>query len=230
MPCAPRDDPPSELAALCVPPEGSSAPPPEVLEQFVCGTSFVELAPSTEERALIDLFARLRYLFEWHMPEASVSDAAWASRKPIDSQTLPGPRWKAHTLASFLHAQQRGLPPQEAERIFVSICGKGGTMDVIDFAEACAQVGRRVLLPGGGREPAERGGAKENVPKSARNQHGGSRSGGRSSSKGAHGGGARKQAQSIARPARCADEPAPATLILKLLERWEHEVPALLSA
>ena len=126
--CRPRDEAPSSFDSIA--------------HKLAFGTSFVELTPSAEEAVLMSLFDRLRYLFDWHVPP----DAEWATaRKPIDSQTLPGPRWKAQTFTSFMQAQGTGLSSKECEAIFVSVCGKGGAMDILDFAEACAQVARCIF-------------------------------------------------------------------------------------
>ena len=44
-----------------------------------------------------------------------------------------------------MQAQGTGLSSKECETIFVSVCGKGGAMDILDFAEACAQVARCIF-------------------------------------------------------------------------------------
>ena len=118
-------------------------PPPP----FAHGTSFVELSSPPAEAALTALFDRLRCLFEWHSPSADDTDqgAVPSSRKPLDSQMLPGPRWKLPSFLRFLceHPGAPAVPRADAEAVFASICGKGGAMDLIDFAEALALLARR---------------------------------------------------------------------------------------
>ena len=109
------------------------------------------------------LFDRLRFLFDEHTPEASPHDAALtASRKPLDSQTLPGPRWKLPTFGRFMHTLQAmgptALSRAEADQLFQAICGKGGSMDLIDFAEACATAAQKMFGSGSSRSSGGGGG------------------------------------------------------------------------
>ena len=48
-----------------------------------------------------------------------------------------------------------GLAGPDAELIFKSVCGKGGTMDVLDFAEALGRVAARVYSTHRGAEATE---------------------------------------------------------------------------
>ena len=129
----------SDLARLCA--EGVD--PAAV---FAYGTSFVELDTSTAkpEGQLIDFFGRLRTLFDWYTLESNLPDGGY--RKNIDSQLLPGPRWKPQALARFLHTVA-GVGKDESEKLFHAVCGKGGSMDLIGFAEACGKVARRLHQP-----------------------------------------------------------------------------------
>ena len=116
--------------------------------KFAFGTSFVELDASAKgpEGSLIAFFDKLRTLFEWHTPEGMLIDGQY--RKNIDSQVLPGPRWKLPVLANFLHTVA-GIGKAESERLFQAVCGKGGSMDLIDFAEVCGRVARKLHEAGG---------------------------------------------------------------------------------
>jgi hypothetical protein len=100
--------------------------------------------------------------------------AAPASQVPLSSQRTGASSRVRSEQASRERPQARaetpgaagmreGLSSHEAEQIFLSICGKGGTMDVVDFAEACARVARRVL-PTVASESADSSSAPMAVP------------------------------------------------------------------
>ena len=66
-----------------------------------------------------------------------------------------GPRWRSATWSRFLKATglagghrasavAAGLAGPDADLLFTSVCGKGGTMDLLDFAEALARVAARI--------------------------------------------------------------------------------------
>ena len=71
----------------------------------------------------MSLFDRLRYLFDWHVPPDAERATA---RKPIDSQTLPGPRWKAQTFTSFMQAQGTGFLQRNARRSLSVFAARAG--------------------------------------------------------------------------------------------------------
>ena len=127
---------------------------------YAFGTRFVEVSPSAGEARPLELLARLRDIFEMHSPSSSVFEATWGDAKQVDSNATSsaGPRWKAPTFAKFLQsaglvgghrasAVAAGLSRPDAELLFASVCGKGGSMDVLDFAEALSRVAARLYPP-----------------------------------------------------------------------------------
>ena len=91
------------------------------------------------------LFDRLRVFFDWYMAEAADGTPSFhssASRKPIDSQVTS-------TRATLEGGQPRrlsrrvcGVPKAESDRLFQSVCGKGGSMGIFDLADVCAKAMR----------------------------------------------------------------------------------------
>lgn len=122
------------------------------------GTRFHEISMSDNERMRhLQLLARLREVFELHSPSASVFEATWgdATRQDAQATTSAGPRWKAATFSKFCltsglvgghraSAVAAGLSRLDADQIFQSVCGKGGQMDLMDFAEAIGRVAARL--------------------------------------------------------------------------------------
>jgi hypothetical protein len=126
-----------ELLALM-----GGAQPSQPLDSPAAGTSFVELTFEDEQKAIFDLFDRMRYTVEWHTPDSlDRLDPGHASRGTLlNTQTLPGPRSKANVLVAFMQSAA-GIGKSEGERIFQTVCGKGGSMDLLDFADAVLMVG-----------------------------------------------------------------------------------------
>ena len=107
-------------------------------------------------------------LFEQHTPSADLFDSTWGEVRTGDARETSGsgPRWKPSTWAAFLKsaslagghrasAVAAGLAGPDAELLFTSVCGKGGSMDVLDFAEALARVAARIYPRDEGASPAE---------------------------------------------------------------------------
>jgi hypothetical protein len=125
------------------------------------GTSFHEISPTPAEVRHLQLLARLRDIFELHSPSSVVFEATWGDAQREDAQTTSsaGPRWRAATFSRFVQAVgltsghrasavAAGLSRPDADMIFASVCGKGGTMDVLDFAEALSRVASRLYPEG----------------------------------------------------------------------------------
>lgn len=126
------------------------------------GTGFFELPIDAEDEEGFTLISRLTALFVRHTPPSvrrEEVDPRVRSMASSDSLAVPGPRWKGTApFVSFLQAG--GLLPKgfggaallpkgslsrpDVDIIVLSVCGKGGSMDVVDFSEACAKVARRV--------------------------------------------------------------------------------------
>lgn len=126
------------------------------------GTAFHEVSPNPAEMRHLQLLARLRDIFELHSPASCVFEATWgdAQREDAQSTSSAGPRWHAPTFSRFLQsaalagghrasAVAAGLSRPDADLIFASVCGKGGTMDMLSFAEALACVASRLYPQAG---------------------------------------------------------------------------------
>ena len=121
----------------------------------------------TEAEDGFELLTRLARLFEKHTPASVRREAADPTRAkyayltpPQDALTVPGPRWKGPApFGAFLQSAgilaSRGATARSAkgggtlarpdlDLIFLAVCGKGGSMDVMDFAEACIRVAQRL--------------------------------------------------------------------------------------
>lgn len=127
------------------------------------GTHFFEVRPDEDDEASLRILRRLARLFERHTPPSARREAtdprAAAQYASSDPFGVPGPRWRgpASPFAAFLQTvdlvQARGasgaatargaLARHDVELIVLSVCGKGGTMDVLTFSEACARVAVR---------------------------------------------------------------------------------------
>ena len=118
-------------------------------------------SPPPNETRHLQLLGRLRDIFELHSPSSTVFEATWGEAQREDAQgaTSAGPRWRTATFSRFLHsaglarghrasAVAAGLSRLDADLIFAAVCGKGGVMDLMDFAEALAQVARRLESQG----------------------------------------------------------------------------------
>jgi len=136
----------------------------------VYGTGFYEVMASDEAaKEGFELLTRLTTLFVEHTPPSVRREEADPSRvrslPPSDSLAVPGPRWKgAAAFVSFLQAG--GVLPKgfggggalkrpDVDIIVLSVCGKGGSMDVLDFCEACAKVARRLWPDRADDHPSE---------------------------------------------------------------------------
>eukprot|EP00908_Phaeocystis_cordata_P011827 Transcript_22782.p1 GENE.Transcript_22782~~Transcript_22782.p1 ORF type:complete len:592 (-),score=193.38 Transcript_22782:52-1674(-) len=108
------------------------------------GTNFFEVCEG-EGPSLpgLDTLQALGRAFERHSP----SDALRCATLAIDP-ALPGPRWKSMAFAKFVQTAGlvggAGLSRADVDLIFITVCGKGGTMDVMDFFEACGRVASRL--------------------------------------------------------------------------------------
>ena len=159
-----------EREAPTDPPSATSAARPHPTDG-VHGTAFHAVPMGPEEG--FELISRLASLFERHTP-ASVRreavDATRASRHaPLpDALAVPGPRWKGPApFGAFLSSAgilSRGafqakdggtLARPDLDLIFLAVCGKGGSMDVMDFAEACVRVAQRLWPERAGEYPSE---------------------------------------------------------------------------
>ena len=121
------------------------------------GTSFHEILADTAESRHLQLIARLRDIFEQHTPSSELFDSTWGDARAGDAKETSGsgPKWRSQTWARFLQttgiagghrasAVAAGLAGPDAELIFTSVCGKQGSMDLLDFAEGLARVAARV--------------------------------------------------------------------------------------
>ena len=128
----------------------------------VHGTAFFPVPTEAEDG--FELLTRLARLFEKHTPASVRREAADPTRAkltpPQDALTVPGPRWKGPApFGAFLQSAgilaSRGATARSAkgggtlarpdlDLIFLAVCGKGGSMDVMDFAEACIRVAQRL--------------------------------------------------------------------------------------
>lgn len=154
--------PPSSAAARSHPTDG------------VHGTAFHPLP--TEEEEGFELVTRLAALFEQHTPASVRRDFAdptranYAHAPPPEGLAVPGPRWKGPApFGAFLQSAgilARGgaaptskgggrLARPDLDLIFLAVCGKGGSMDVMDFAEACVKVAQRVWPERADAHPSE---------------------------------------------------------------------------
>ena len=136
----------------------------------VFGTHFHEVVSTDGEARHNQLLARLREVFELHSPSSSVFEATWgdATREDAQATTSAGPRWRAATFSKFCisaglvgghraSAVAAGLSRPDADQIFNLVCGKGGQMDLMDFAEALGRVASRLYAP---RRSGKRGGGR----------------------------------------------------------------------
>ena len=118
---------------------------------------FREIVLDRAEMSHLQLLSRLRDLFELHTPSSALFEATWgdARREDAFATSSAGPRWRAATFAKFLQsaglvnghraaAVAAGLSRPDAELVFASVCGKGGTMDLLDFVEALARIAARL--------------------------------------------------------------------------------------
>ena len=149
------------------------------------GTSFTEVRRTEEEERIVGLFDRIRGLFEGYDPperahaSGGSPPSASSSRASLDTQRLPGPRWKLSSWLQFIEeastdwATAMSVSQAHAEQIFVSLCGKGGQMGLMEFAEALVMVARppnpnrpapvvaakrRSMMPAGGKSAHKRPG------------------------------------------------------------------------
>ena len=110
------------------------------------------------------LLDRLAHLFNTYTPKTVRRENGWASGAPPGNNALlaaPGPRWRAAAFVRFLEstgllaATSRpdgalsfrglaGLGRPEVDLIFLSTCGAGGGMGVVEFCEACAKIARKL--------------------------------------------------------------------------------------
>jgi len=145
---------------------------PDGAERFAAGgahgTAFYEVPTDEEAAEGFALLMRLTDLFVRHTPpsvrreEGDPRARAMASADPL---AVPGPRWRGTApFVSFLQAGgvlakgfagSGSLSRPDVDIIVLSICGKGGSMDVLDFCEACAKVARRVWPDRTGAHPSE---------------------------------------------------------------------------
>jgi len=136
------------------------------------GTGFYELPIDAEDEEGFALISRLTALFVRHTPpsvrreESGPRVRSMASSDPL---AVPGPRWKGTApFVSFLQAggllpkgfgggllPKASLSRPDVDIIVLSVCGKGGSMDVVDFSEACAKVARRVWPDRADAHPSE---------------------------------------------------------------------------
>jgi hypothetical protein len=133
----------------------------------VHGTSFHEVLIDGDDEDDLELLMRLQALFAQHTPAAARREEAARPYTPSEPFALPGARWRgASPFASFLQAggllarggsgsARGGLQRHDVELIVLSVCGKGGWMDVLDFAEACAKVAHRLAPEGTDTPTAE---------------------------------------------------------------------------
>lgn len=151
---------PPPAASLPPPPPRPSASPERKHPAFTrgaFGTCYVEIATDPSEARHLQLLGRLRDLFEQHTPSADLFDATWGAVRVADVRetSSSGPRWRSATWSRFLKATglagghrasavAAGLAGLDADLLFTSVCGKGGTMDLLDFAEALARVAARI--------------------------------------------------------------------------------------
>jgi hypothetical protein len=132
------------------------------------GTGFYEVPTDGELLGGgFDLIEGITRLFEQHTPPSARREEAvlGASGYARDPDKLPGPRWRgAAAFTSFLQAAglvarpggaaaatplaaapaPRTLARHEVDLIVLAVCGKGGSMDLVDFAEACVGAARRI--------------------------------------------------------------------------------------
>ena len=137
----------------------------------VHGTAFYPVP--TEVGDGFELLTRLAHLFQRHTPASVRRDAldpTRANHAPPPELAVPGPRWKgAAPFGAFLQSagilargggaqQAKGsgrLPRPDLDLIFLAVCGKGGSMDVMDFAEACIRVAQRLWPDRADAHPSE---------------------------------------------------------------------------
>ena len=156
--------PPAARPSPSPPPSSGSRPPSG---GFAYGTRFMEVCAPAGETRHLQLLARLRDIFELHSPSSSVFEATWgeATKEDARATSSAGPKWRAVTFARFLQsaglvgghrasAVAAGLSRPDADLLFTSVCGKGGTMDVLDFAEALARVAARLYPSSPGEAPS----------------------------------------------------------------------------
>lgn len=133
-------------------------------------TGFHAVSADPAEQGDLELLTRLTALFERHTP-ASVRREESDPKKyatPPEGLQVPGPRWKgAAAFGSFLQSAgllvratpggpTRGaLGRPDVDLIFLSICGRGGSMGVLDFFEACVKVARRLWPERAESHPSE---------------------------------------------------------------------------
>ncbi len=103
-------------------------------------------------------------------PAASSPPSRQQPRSPAPA-TPPPPAMT--TAAASVAATGGGVSAHEATDIFVAVCGKGGSMDTLDFAEAFAKVARALatrqpqLLLDAARAPSSRGRTRAYEPRAA---------------------------------------------------------------
>ena len=127
----------------------------------VYGTLYHQVQLDESELDSLSLLHTLQRLFEEHTPASSkreqaerLSTAHYANNEPF---ALPGFRWKgAQPFNAFLQAggllpargssaaRQGVVQRHDVDLIVLSVCGKGGSMDVLAFGEACAKVARKL--------------------------------------------------------------------------------------
>ena len=93
---------------------------------------------------------------------ASAAAAPAAAAVPTSASTVPT---SASTISHDLQPSTGGTPRSgggssqltrpDVDIVVLSVCGKGGSMDVIDFCEACAMVARRVWPDRANAHPSE---------------------------------------------------------------------------
>mmetsp|Transcript_24301 Transcript_24301/g.55314 ORF Transcript_24301/g.55314 Transcript_24301/m.55314 type:complete len:199 (-) Transcript_24301:141-737(-) len=127
------------------------------------GTNYFEVISAPEESSAFSAVHRLTHLFERHTPasvrrEAGEASGGAYSVRNLDASALPGPRWKGSSFTAFLQsagllARSGDVPATPTRPLLarhdidldmLSVCGKGGTMDVLDFCEVCVKVARRL--------------------------------------------------------------------------------------
>ena len=129
----------------------------------VYGTGFhaLPIDGAMEGDAGAILLRRLATLFDAHTPasirrEAHAREDGRVTAPLVEGMGMPGPRWRTSaTFASFLQSAglvargggrgaALGVARPDVDLIWLATCGKGGSMGLLDFIEACANVARRL--------------------------------------------------------------------------------------